>query len=281
NLQQHSDEERQAVLLERARRIIAEARKSSMPATEIITGSPKNLSPGFDVNIDEKPINISDSLSLVKEELMHSRQTNKEEETPPKSPSISPSHQKSNDVSDNSSLNRDKVTSYKLPQEYNFVEIDVHNYIEQELEDLEREQRAIDDRAAKLEKELRSVMESPDSNVEEALMAQWFTLVNKKNALLRRQMQLNILEQEGDLERRYKILNHELQLSLSIEDWRKTDEQRAKEKRLLDELVQIVNKRDELVHHLDNQEKAIEEDDLIEQDLTHIDLQPKDKCVIQ
>lgn len=52
------------------------------------------------------------------------------------------------------------------------------------------------------------------------------------------------------------MLNHELQCSLSVDDWSKTDEQRAREKMLLEELVQIVNKRDELVHHLDNQEKA-------------------------
>ena len=36
----------------------------------------------------------------------------------------------------------------------------------------------------------------------------------------------------------------------------KTDAQRAREKKLLEDLVQIVDKRDELVRHLDNQEKA-------------------------
>lgn len=68
--------------------------------------------------------------------------------------------------------------------------IDVHSWIDKELEDLEREQTALDEQAAILEKQLRAVM---DSQEEEALMAKWFMFVNKKNALLRRQMQLNIL----------------------------------------------------------------------------------------
>lgn len=178
---------------------------------------------------------------------------------------------------------RKDITPEMLPNGFRLIDMGIDIDVDKELDDLEREQSAIDKQAAKLEKKLRAVMESNMSNSEEeeALMAQWFTLVNKKNALLRRQMQLNILEKESDLEQRYKSLNAELHTILSINDWQKTDEQRAREKELLDELVVIVNKRDELVHHLDTQEKAIEEDDLIEQDLSHMDFQNKDKCLIQ
>lgn len=41
-----------------------------------------------------------------------------------------------------------------------------------------------------------------------------------------------------------------------VSDWQKTEEQKIRETLLLDELVSIVNKRNELVHHLDSQERA-------------------------
>ncbi|CAH2009128.1 unnamed protein product [Acanthoscelides obtectus] len=184
-----------------------------------------------------------------------------------------------NDLSLAAAKDKNMISSNNIAQK---MGIDVYTWIDKEMEDLEREQSVIDEQAAILEKELRDVMESKDSDGdEEALMAKWFMLVNKKNALLRRQMQLNILEKEADLETRYKTLNLELQKISCIEDWRKTKEHRNREQALLDELVQIVNKRDELVHHLDNQEKAIEDDEIIEKDLTNIELPAKDgNCVI-
>ncbi|XP_063911063.1 EH domain-binding protein 1 isoform X2 [Zophobas morio] len=272
------EDERQALLRERARKLLAEARRGSAPQTEIIRVSPDSLKTFIE--------NEEKNLQRVEEEKASlERQNSTGSEKNGNVVSL-----KSVDISEENSTksspsNRERITPDKLPDELGLKQmgIDVHNYIDKEMEDLEREQSAIDEQAAVLEKQLRVVMESQNSNgeEEEALMAKWFMFVNKKNALLRRQMQLNILEKEADLETKYKLLNLELQKIASIEEWRKTEEQRKREQMLLDELVQIVNKRDELVHHLDNQEKAIEEDDLIEQDLSQIDLQPKEKCVIQ
>ncbi|XP_054282962.1 EH domain-binding protein 1 isoform X1 [Macrosteles quadrilineatus] len=271
DLSKMGEEERQQHLRERARRLIAEARLG------VVNTSP--FSPSRENTPSEKSSEQSSPLHL-----MSPSKGDIEENTPP----WVLNNKEDNSVKPvtNSPLHSftslmERISPERQPSR-GFGK-DVTNYIQNELEALEREQKQIDKQAAILEKEIRRVMESgTDKEREESLMAKWFTLVNKKNALLRRQMQLNILEKEDDLERRFELLNRELRSILAMEDWQKTDEQKLRENLLLSELVNIVNKRDELVHHLDSQEKAIEDDDKIEEDLSRVGVGHRNNnCVVQ
>ena len=159
------------------------------------------------------------------------------------------------------------------------------SYIDNEIKVLDAEQIEIDKQAAILDKRLRETSED-DQLVYDALLQQWFTLVNKKNALLRRQMQLNILEKEDDLEKKLLMLQDELRSLSEMEESRKTEDDRKREDLLLEELVLVVNQRNELVIQRDEEERMIEQDEQLDEEVTlpeneHLRNNKKDDCRMQ
>ena len=136
-------------------------------------------------------------------------------------------------------------------------------YVNQEILNLKNKQDELDEQGNNLEQQLRALMKSDtnqkrnetDKELEDTLLRKWFLLVNQKNALLMQQQELEILQNEKCLEKRYEILSAQLRNLMQIEEYKKTEEQKKTESILFNELISLVNKRNELVIQLDEENK--------------------------
>ncbi|XP_020948179.1 F-actin-methionine sulfoxide oxidase MICAL3 isoform X11 [Sus scrofa] len=93
------------------------------------------------------------------------------------------------------------------------------------------------------------------------LMQEWFKLVQEKNAMVRYESELMIFARELELEDRQSRLQQELRERMAVEDHLKTEEELSEEKRILNEMLDVVEQRDALVALLEEQRLREKEED--------------------
>ncbi|XP_078529753.1 F-actin-monooxygenase MICAL3 isoform X23 [Lissotriton helveticus] len=132
--------------------------------------------------------------------------------------------------------------------------------IQRQLEQVEEKQRQLEERGVAVEKALRGEAGMGKKD-DPKLMQEWFKLVQEKNALVRYESELMIFARELELEDRQSRLQQELRERMAVEDHLKTEKELTEEKKILNEMLDVVEQRDALVALLEEQRLQEKEED--------------------
>ncbi|XP_008846140.1 F-actin-monooxygenase MICAL3 isoform X3 [Nannospalax galili] len=132
--------------------------------------------------------------------------------------------------------------------------------IQRQLEQVEEKQRQLEERGVAVEKALRGEAGMGKKD-DPKLMQEWFKLVQEKNAMVRYESELMIFARELELEDRQSRLQQELRERMAVEDNLKTEEELSEEKKILNEMLDVVEQRDSLVALLEEQRLREKEED--------------------
>lgn len=133
---------------------------------------------------------------------------------------------------------------------------DIHG----EMGQLDKQLDELEHRGVELEKKLR---DNPNDEDEERLLVDWFTLIHEKHLLVRREAELVYTAKQQNLEERQADVEYELRCLLNKpeKDW--TEEDKSRETELMDELVTIIEQRNQIVNSMDQDRQRDEEEDKV------------------
>uniref|UniRef100_A0A672K016 MICAL-like protein 1 n=1 Tax=Sinocyclocheilus grahami TaxID=75366 RepID=A0A672K016_SINGR len=140
---------------------------------------------------------------------------------------------------------------------YNFLSCHLED-IHVEMSNLEKRLDELEQRGVDLEKSLR---ECSNDDEEEHLLVDWFTLIQEKHLLVRREAELVYTAKQQNLEERQADVEYELRCLLNKPEKEWTAEDKDREKQLMAELVTIIEQRNQIVNSIDLDRQREEEED--------------------
>ncbi|XP_029996312.1 MICAL-like protein 1 isoform X2 [Sphaeramia orbicularis] len=127
-----------------------------------------------------------------------------------------------------------------------------------EMEQLYKHLEALEQRGVDLERSIRGCKNDKE---EKKMLMDWFCLVHEIHTLMRRDTELVYLTKQQQLEERQADVEYELRCLLNKpeSDWKQED--RSQEQQLMEELVSIIEQRNQIISSLDQDMQREREED--------------------
>ncbi|CAK9829660.1 MICAL-like protein 1 [Anthophora retusa] len=264
---------------------IPKARKiKPAPPPPISTSTPYNMTPVSTVSFEESPIgklhNVTKENNIWEEQKTNKDEANRSRQNCTSFSCEENFHHKSYvDKSMEGKWKRKKGPAPPCPIPHRRkIKVMSLKDVKLELDEIEMQQQGLEKQGVRLEQLIRSKCESGSRNNDvsmgttdvEELILELFALVNEKNELFRRQAELMLLRRQQRLEEEHAEIEYQIRCLMSQHESTKTDFDKQREEALIQRLIEIVERRNEIVDCLEmDRRREIEEDKSIHR---HMDL---------
>lgn len=256
-------------------RTMPRARKTKpAPPPPMPTSTPRNVSIGSAPSFDESPIikprDYDHSLNMWEDQKTNKDEANRNRQSLSGiSCSDSSSYMSYSDKSVQGKWKRKKgpAPPRPIPHRRKIKVISMKD-VKLELDEIELQQQGLERQGVRLEQLIRDKCESGPRTEEsslgmdvEELVLELFALVNEKNELFRRQAELMLLRRQQRLEEEHAEVEYQIRCLMCQPEATKTDFDKQREEALIQRLVEIVERRNEIVECLEmDRRREVEED---------------------
>ncbi|KAL3987480.1 galactosylgalactosylxylosylprotein 3-beta-glucuronosyltransferase 1 [Sarotherodon galilaeus] len=128
----------------------------------------------------------------------------------------------------------------------------------------------LEGKGVELERNLRGCK---NDKQEEQMLMEWFSLIHERHVLMCHDTELVYLTKQKNLEDRQTDVEYELRCLFNKPDKNWSQEDRDKEKKLMDELVTIIEQRNHIISSLDQDRQRERENNVLWEDIMNKDFQ--------